>query len=77
MEKTGSKLTDLTDLELVHLAMEQNQAAFIVLYTRHLPGELPEGVQPDRKLQSGIQVLHLAIQDRPQHGIRLPQQAAS
>ena len=35
MEKTGSKLTDLTDLELVHLALEQNQAAFIVLYTRY------------------------------------------
>lgn len=38
MEKTGSKLTDLTDLELVHLAMEQNQAAFIVLYTRYNAG---------------------------------------
>ena len=38
MEKTGSKLTDLTDFELVHLAMEQNQAAFIVLYTRYSTG---------------------------------------
>ena len=38
MEKTGSKLTDLTDPELVRLAMEQNQAAFIVLYTRYNAG---------------------------------------
>ena len=35
METTGSKLTDLTDYELVQLAGEQNQAAFIVLYTRY------------------------------------------
>jgi len=35
MERTGSKLTDLTDYELVQLAIEQNQAAFIVLYTRY------------------------------------------
>ena len=35
METTGSKLTDLTDYELVKLAIEQNQAAFIVLYTRY------------------------------------------
>ena len=35
METTGSKLTDLTDYELVQLAIEQNQAAFIVLYTRY------------------------------------------
>ncbi|MBR4977609.1 MAG: sigma-70 family RNA polymerase sigma factor [Bacteroidales bacterium] len=35
METTGSKLTDLTDYELVQLATEQNQAAFIVLYTRY------------------------------------------
>ena len=35
METTGSKLTDLTDYELVQLAVEQNQAAFIVLYTRY------------------------------------------
>lgn len=38
MEKTGSKLTDLTDLELIDLAIKQNQAAFIVLYTRYQPG---------------------------------------
>ena len=35
MGKTGSKLTDLTDMELIRLAMEQNQAAYIVLYTRY------------------------------------------
>ena len=35
METTGSKLTDLPDLDLVKLALEQNQAAFIVLYTRY------------------------------------------
>lgn len=38
MEKTGSKLTDLTDKELVELALEQNQAAYIVLYTRYSTG---------------------------------------
>ncbi|MBR6732582.1 MAG: sigma-70 family RNA polymerase sigma factor [Bacteroidales bacterium] len=38
METTGSKLTDLTDVELVELALEQNQAAFIVLYTRYNAG---------------------------------------
>lgn len=38
MEATGSKLTNLTDLELVRLATEQNQAAFIVLYTRYNAG---------------------------------------
>lgn len=38
MEKTGSKLTDLTDKELVELALEQNQAAYIVLYTRYCTG---------------------------------------
>ena len=38
METTGSKLTDLTDVELVKLALEQNQAAFIVLYTRYNAG---------------------------------------
>ena len=38
METTGSKLTDLTDPELVKLALEQNQAAFIVLYTRYHTG---------------------------------------
>ncbi len=35
METTGSKLTNLTDTELVSLALEQNQAAYIVLYTRY------------------------------------------
>lgn len=38
MEATGSKLTNLTDYDLVKLAMEQNQAAFIVLYTRYNTG---------------------------------------
>ena len=38
METTGSKLTNLTDTELVCLALEQNQAAFIVLYTRYHTG---------------------------------------
>jgi len=38
METTGSKLTDLSDLDLVHMAKEQNQAAFIVLYTRYNAG---------------------------------------
>ena len=35
MEKTGLKLTDLPDTELIRLALEQNQAAYIVLYTRY------------------------------------------
>ena len=38
METTGSMLTDLPDLDLVKLALEQNQAAFIVLYTRYNAG---------------------------------------
>jgi len=38
METTGSKLTNLPDTELVRLALEQNQAAFIVLYTRYNAG---------------------------------------
>jgi len=38
METTGSKLTDLSDSELVKLALEQNQVAFIVLYTRYNTG---------------------------------------
>ena len=38
METTGSKLTNLPDTELVLLALEQNQAAFIVLYTRYNAG---------------------------------------
>ena len=38
METTGSKLTNLPDIELVKLAVDQNQAAFIVLYTRYNAG---------------------------------------
>lgn len=38
MEVTGSKLTNLQDMELVRLALEQNQVAFIVLYTRYNVG---------------------------------------
>lgn len=38
METTGSKLTDLSDVELIRLALEQNQAAYIVLYTRYNAG---------------------------------------
>ncbi len=38
METTGSKLTNMPDADLVRLAMEQNQAAFIVLYTRYNAG---------------------------------------
>ena len=38
METTGSKLTNLPDTDLVKLALEQNQAAFIVLYTRYHTG---------------------------------------
>ena len=38
MEATGSRLTNLSDMELVRLALEQNQAAFIVLYTRYNAG---------------------------------------
>ena len=38
METTGSKLTNLPDTDLVSLACEQNQAAFIVLYTRYNVG---------------------------------------
>ncbi len=38
METTGSKLTNLSDTELIRLAIEQNQAAFIVLYTRYNAG---------------------------------------
>ena len=38
MEATGSKLTNLSDMDLVRLALEQNQAAFIVLYTRYNTG---------------------------------------
>lgn len=38
MERTGSKLTNLSDEELVSLALEQNQAAYIVLYTRYDKG---------------------------------------
>ena len=38
MEKTGLKLTDLPDTDLIRLALEQNQAAYIVLYTRYNAG---------------------------------------
>ena len=38
METTGSKLTNLSDTDLVRLAIDQNQAAFIVLYTRYNAG---------------------------------------
>ena len=38
METTGSKLTNLSDNELVKLAVEQHQTAFIVLYTRYNTG---------------------------------------
>ncbi|MCM1177947.1 MAG: sigma-70 family RNA polymerase sigma factor [Bacteroidales bacterium] len=38
MERTGSKLTNLSDIELVALASGQNQAAYIVLYTRYNAG---------------------------------------
>ncbi len=38
METTGSKLTNLSDLELVRLALEQDQVAYIVLYTRYNAG---------------------------------------
>ena len=38
MEATGSKLTNLSDMDLVRLALEQNQVAFIVLYTRYNVG---------------------------------------
>ena len=38
METTGSKLTNLPDTDLVTLAIEQNQAAYIVLYTRYNAG---------------------------------------
>ena len=38
METTGSKLTNLPDYDLVKLAIDQNQAAYIVLYTRYNAG---------------------------------------
>ena len=38
MATTGSKLTNLPDNELIALALEQNQAAFIILYTRYNTG---------------------------------------
>ena len=38
MDTTGSKLTNLPDTDLVTLAIEQNQAAYIVLYTRYNAG---------------------------------------
>ena len=39
METTGSKLTNLSDEELIKLAAEQHQTAFIVLYTRYHAGD--------------------------------------
>lgn len=38
MEATGSKLINLPDADLVKLAVDQNQAAYIVLYTRYNAG---------------------------------------
>ena len=39
MEKTGSKLTEMSDAELAELAAgQQNQAAYIVLYTKYNAG---------------------------------------
>ena len=38
METTGSKLTNMSDIDLVRLAAEQNQVAYIVLYTRYHVG---------------------------------------
>ena len=38
MEKIGSKLTSLSDLELIELALKQHQGAFIILYTRYNDG---------------------------------------
>ena len=38
MDTTGSKLTNLPDEELVKLAAQQHQVAFIVLYTRYNAG---------------------------------------
>ena len=38
METTGSKLPNLSDIDLVRLAAEQNQVAYIVLYTRYHVG---------------------------------------
>ncbi len=38
MEKIGSKLTNKNDSELVTMALDHNQAAFIVLYTRYHSG---------------------------------------
>ena len=38
METTGSKLINLTDEELITLAVQQNQVAFIILYTRYNAG---------------------------------------
>ncbi len=38
MGKTGSKLTNLPDIELIKLALEQNQMAFVILYSRYHGG---------------------------------------
>ena len=38
MDTTGSKLTNLSDQDLVRYASEQNQMAFVMLYTRYNVG---------------------------------------
>ena len=38
MERTGSQLTNLSPTELVSMALQQDQGAFIVLYTRYHAG---------------------------------------
>ncbi|MGN1212158.1 MAG: RNA polymerase sigma factor [Candidatus Cryptobacteroides sp.] len=38
MERTGSKLTDLTDMELVELAIRGNQLAYVMLYNGYYAG---------------------------------------
>lgn len=38
MERTGSKLTDLTDVQLVEMALAGSQAAFFTLYARYRVG---------------------------------------
>lgn len=38
MERTGSKLTDLTDVQLVEMALGGSQAAFFALYARYRVG---------------------------------------
>ncbi|MCQ2134816.1 MAG: RNA polymerase sigma factor [Bacteroidales bacterium] len=38
MERTGSKLTDRTDVQLVEMALDGSQAAFFTLYARYRVG---------------------------------------